>query len=252
MYHPYREGYSVLPALLKLEEPPFYVDDQFEHYIEEKKKALESQPVFLEHDIEPQIYDAFSEFIQEHGPDHINPPYTLESVAMQVQEDIAIHRIKDGKDWLAATHICFPSDWRPEEKIGKPLAEIHAPVPGMSLSKSYKLAETMVHHGPFMRFVWSPVYENMINFHPDKPKNNFDPLNPIVYVKVERQITWGVPELGAAFFILRQFIVDPDIPSLHKACSEMNENQRRYKGVTQEFVDYLDKAHLASPPGFTP
>lgn len=241
MYYPYRKGYSVLPALAKLEEPPFCVDNQLSHYVEEKHKALESQQVFLEHDVDPRIYEAFSEFIIEHGPDHIQPPYTLDSVAMQVQEDIAIHRIKDGKDWLAATHVSFPSGWRPEEKIGRPLSEIHAPIPGMNLDASYKLVETMVNHGPFVRFVWSPIYEKKINFHPDRPKKEFNPAFPIVYVKVERQITWGIPKFGAAFFILRQYIVEPDMPSLYKACSDMNDAQRKYKGVSQQMVDHLEK-----------
>ena len=241
MYHPYKDGYSVLPALNKLEDPPFHVDRQLEWYLEEKRKAQETQQVFGEHNISGEIYDAFAEFIQKHGPDHVQPPYTLESVAMQVQEDIAIHRIKDGKDWLAAYHICLPSGWWPERSLGKPLEELHAPIPGMNLKNSYKLAETMVHHGPFYRFIWTPIYEYRINFHPSKPKKPFNPIVPTLYVKVERQITWGVPELGAAFFILREFIVEPSIPDLWRACRDMNEAQRAYKGITQEFIDTMEK-----------
>jgi len=244
MYHPYRDGYRVLPALKKLREPPFCVDDDLERYLHEKREASKVQRVFLEHEMNAEIYDAFASFIEQQGPAHVTRPYTLRSVAMQVQEDIAIQRIEDGRDWLAAVHVCFPSDWRPEEKIGKPLREIHAPIPGMNLDASYKLAETMVHHGPFMRFVWSVVYEDRINFHPDQPRRSFDPANPNVFVKVERQITWGFPDLGAALFILRQFIVRPpdvDLPALAAACINMNEEQRAYTGISDELIGWLQQ-----------
>ena len=239
MYHPYKKGYNVLPSLEKLEEEPFGRDVFYKHYIEEKRKALLTQKVFLLNNINNEIFSAFADFIQEHGPDWIDPPYTLANVAMQVQEDIAIHRIEDGRDWLAATHICFPSGWRPEEKIGRPLDEIHEPIPGMNLSNGYRLAEAASQRGPFRRFVWTPIYEYKINFHPDLPKKPFDRKNPLVYVKVEKQITWPVPELGAFFFILRQHVIEPDLQKLFKACDEMDEDQKAYKGVTQELIDTM-------------
>ena len=239
MYHPYKKGYNTLPALEKLEEEPFNRDAFYNHYIQEKRKAIFNQKVFLLDGMTSEIFSAFSDFMREYGPDWIKPPYTFAKVAMQLQEDIAIHRIKDGRDWLAATHICFPSGWRPEEKIGRPLNEIHAPIPGMNLNNGYKLAEASVNNGPFRRFVWTPIYERKINYHPDLPKKPFDRKNPTIYVKVEKQITWPVPELDTFFFILRQYIVEPDLPSLLKACNEMDENQKEYKGVTQELIDTM-------------
>jgi hypothetical protein len=238
MYHPYKQGYSVLPALEKLEEKPFDKDVFYEHYINEKRKALKTQKVFLYQDCDHRILYALEDFVKQNAP-WVKGPYTLNNVAMQVQEDIAIHRIKDGCDWLAATHICFPSGWRPEEKIGRPLDEIHEPIPGMNLNNGYRLAEAASQRGPFRRFVWTPIYEYKINFHPDLPKKPFDRKNPLVYVKVEKQITWPVLELGAFFFILRQYIVEPDLRKLFKACNNMDEDQKIYKGVTQELIDVM-------------
>ena len=238
MYHPYKKGYSVLPALEKLEENPFHIDVFYDHYIKEKKKALKRQKVHLFQECDHKILFALEDFVKEYA-DNVDPPYTLHNVAMQLQEDIAIHRIKDGRDWLAATHVCFPSGWRPEQKIGKPLDEIHAPIPGMNLKNGYRIAEASVKNGPFRRFVWSPVYERKINFHPDLSKKQFDINNPTILVKVEKQITWPLPELNAFFFILRQYIVEPELPDLLKACEEMDDNQKRYKGVTNEFISYM-------------
>jgi len=240
MYHPYKNGYSVLPALEKLEEDPFDKDDLYSYYLSEKRKALKYQRVLLYHGINYGILDAFSNFIIEHGPSWVKPPFTLSNVAMQVQEDIAIHRIKDGKDWLAATHICFPSSWEPIDKIGKPLSEIHKPIPGMNLNNNYKLAEMACDKGPFRRFVWSPIYERKINYHPKNEKKKFDKDNPFILVKVEKQITYPLPKVDAFVFILRQYLVEPNLLYLLNACKSMTEEQKRYKDIGPELIEYLE------------
>ena len=237
MYHPYKEGYHVRPALEKLEEEPFHIDVHYDDYIREKYRALYKQKVQLEHDCNPNIISAAESFIKSKA-DWVNHG-SLNFMALQIQEDFAIHRVKDGRDWLAYTNISFPSSWKPEDKIGRPLAEIHSPIPGINLEASYKMAESCTRKGPFRRFVWTPIFENKINFHPDLPKKKFDPENPFIRVKVERQITWPFPELDCFLFILRQYIVEPDIKELYKACSAMNEEQRKYKGVEQNFVDAM-------------
>ena len=243
MYHPYKKGYSTLPQLEKLEECPFHIDIHYEHYISEKRKALTSQKVHLFHECDHKILFALEDFVKKYA-NNVDPPYTLHNIAMQVQEDIAIHRIKDGRDWLAATHICFPSSWWPEQKIGRPLAEIHAPIPGMNLKNSYRMAEASTKSGPFRRFVWSPIFENKINFHPSLPKKQFDIDNPKVYVKVEKQITWPMPEFDAFIFILRQYIVEPEPLPLLEACLGMTEDQKEYKGVTQKLINYLSYLNI--------
>lgn len=240
MYHPYKSKYSVRPQLEKLTDPAFHFDFDYDYYIDEKRKALTSQKVHLFHECDHKILYHLEEFVKEHAP-WVNPPYSLHNIAMQVQEDIAIHRVKDGKDWLAATHICFPSSWRPEEKIGKSFAEIHSPVPGMDLRSSYKIAQACTKSGPFRRFVWSPIFENKINFHPNLPKAKFNPDNPYVIVKVEKQITWPLPQFDAFIFLLRQYLVAPDLKCLYRTCSAMDKDQKKYKGIEQNFLDWMEK-----------
>jgi len=243
--HVYKNGYSTLPQLEKLEGSPFHFDFNYDYYIEEKRKAVRSgQKVHLLHNCDHKILFGLEDFIKQHA-EWVNPPYTLQNIAMQVQEDMAIHRVKDGRDWLAATHICFPSSWRPEQKVGRPLAEIHSPIPDMNLENSYKIAEACTKSGPFRRWVWTPVFEeNKINYHPSLPKKKFDIKNPNIYVKVEKQITWPLPEFNAFIFILRQYIVRPEIEYLYEACNDMNEKQRQYKGVTKEFLEYMENLNV--------
>ena len=250
-YTPYRDGYSVLPGLHKLDNLPiFEKDEHYDYYLAEKKNACANQQVFLEHDISAAIYLKICNYIRTQVPE-LTAPFTFESIALQLQEDLAIHRYAEEKDWLAACHVCFPSNWLPEEKIGRSLSMIHEPVPGMRLENSLKMVHSVIHHGPYYRFVWGPIFEKQINFHPSIKRRSFDPANPMVYVKVERQIIIGFPDEESFLFILRQHLIEPqelDYPALYKACKEMNEAQRKYKGVTKPLLDYLQTKAKNSPP----
>jgi hypothetical protein len=59
-------------------------------------------------------------------PPHCDP---LELAGRLVQEDLCIIRpAEDGPRFVAAV-LCFPSRWRLHDKLGRPLAEVHGPVP---------------------------------------------------------------------------------------------------------------------------
>ncbi|WP_292211384.1 DUF3445 domain-containing protein, partial [Mesorhizobium sp.] len=54
----------------------------------------------------------------------------LVAASLLVQEDLILMR-RDDSGWrLAAGSLCFPSSWALTEKFGKPLQQIHEPVPG--------------------------------------------------------------------------------------------------------------------------
>jgi hypothetical protein len=244
MYHEvYKKGYSVLPQLSRITVDKVFevtLKDQMQ-FLEAKREATKFQTTFAEHEMDDDIYETVCRFIVEQYPIRLNEPFTFSNIAMQIQEDIAIHRLSDDRDWLAATHICFPSGWNPVDKIGRPLSEIHAPIPGMNLSRSRKLVETMINHGPFERFVWSVVFDDRSNFHPRTPKKKFDPSNPCVFIKVERQLTVGFPKHNASLFVMRQHLIHDNIdkPSLVKSLTSMTEDQRIYKGINDEFDDLI-------------
>lgn len=256
MYHVYKKGYSVLPQLSRLGKGKIFqitLYDQMQ-FLEAKREAVANQTCFCEHEMEPEIYDTICNFIVEKYPMRLKEPHTFSNIAMQIQEDISIHRATEDRDWLAATHICFPSGWLPDEKIGKSFAEIHAPIPGFNLKTSRKMVDAMIHHGPFDRFVWSPVFEDRINFHPRTPKKKFDPNNPCVFVKVERQLTIGFPEHNASLFVMRQFLIRDEIDkiALAESLSNMTEEQRIYKGIVDqcdEIVAWLHKDDKKSDIG---
>jgi Protein of unknown function (DUF3445) len=53
----------------------------------------------------------------------------IEAAARPVAEDMCVLVPRDGAWVLGAACVCFPSHWRPADKLGRPVVEIHAPVP---------------------------------------------------------------------------------------------------------------------------
>lgn len=239
---PYRSGYSVLPRLQKLNQPAFERDENYEFFIGEKEKETRRRNCFLRGDISDEALNTITAFIKQQAT--WVTATSFEDTAMQLQEDIAIHSVRNGRDFLAACHICFPSGWRPESKIGRPLREIHAPIPGMNLHASFALAETMVHRGPFIRYVWSPAFHpTRINYHPDLPRPTFDIDNPQLFVKIETQTTHGFPELGAALFTMRQQVIPQEqieYAALFESMAAMTADEKKYKGVTDQLLQWCE------------
>lgn len=244
MYHAYQHGYSVLPRLRKLGSGRVFqiTANERERDLRAKEAAIRHQTCFVEHQMTAEIYKAVCKFVVERYPSRLEEPHTFENLAMQIQEDLIVHRLLADVDWMAAGHVCFPSGWRPEDKIGRPLATIHEPIPGMNFDNQRELVEAMVYSGPFERFVWSVVFEDRLNFHPSVRKLPFNPARPVIYMKVERQLTVGFPEHRAALFVLRQFLIpeaEIDKPALILALRGMTDAQRVYKSIAAHFGELI-------------
>jgi len=92
-------------------------------------------------------------------------PAVLLSLAFA--EDIAI---LDGHDasipWLA---VALPSHWAPEHKVGRPFAELHAPVADSKLisGAASNLARLITGSERWERFVWTITRHSRLHAHPD-------------------------------------------------------------------------------------
>lgn len=246
MYHPYKTAYSLLPQLKKvMHKEIFLQSENKERYIEQKKISLQTQKCFLEYRMTEEIYSAVCSLVLRFHPDELKEPYNFCNIAMQIQEELAVHRTSEDTDWLAATHVCYPSSWSPEEKIGKTFNEIHEPIPGMNLSNSRKLIEASIYNGPYERFLWGLIYEDELNYHPSIKRKRFDPDNPLFFVKVERQVMVGLPEHKSMLFVLRQFLIhesEVDKTALKNTLSGMTPAQRAYKNIPDEFITFLGES----------
>lgn len=202
------------------------------------------------------------QLLQAMGEDSVMPPYrsALDALAAQVQEDLAvICRAADGKHWLGAVHLCYPNHWSAEEKIGKDFGMIHAPVAGMGAMnrRGSALVHTMIARRPMVRFAWGLSMDTRLNHHPEPPSTvpialwqgrQFDRRQPRLYLRIERQVIWGLPGCDAALFSIRTSFrdcaaikADEDLrSSLCAAIRSMSRESLIYKGLAASQCDILD------------
>lgn len=186
---------------------------------------------------------------------------TYDALCSQVQEDVAVMVIKEnGENLLQALHLCAPSHWAAEDKIGKDFAHVHAPVPGMEkLNQNNKtLIESIVARGPFVRFVWSFVTDTRLNHHPEPPRGknaaewrgrvfNSESTDSPFFIRVERQSLHPVPSIRGFVFLIRISFVDGSSiradetkrNQLVAALRSMSPEARKYKGVDHCFDEIV-------------
>ncbi len=178
----------------------------------------------------------------------------LLTAARLVQDDLLLLQ-RDNAGWrLVAGCLCFPSSWVLSEKLGKVLAEIHAPVPGFG--PGTRQAEVMARmfdalrvETPMIRWNFS-LYGDERLHHPDvsgPEERRFgtgERADP-VFLRVERQTLRKLPETGAIAFTIR-ISVDPlerleghadaakIAASLMGQIEALTPEQLDYKGLTRE------------------
>lgn len=95
--------------------------------------------------------------------------------------------------WLA---VCLPSHWAPEEKIGRPFAQVHAPVADNALlvAAAGSLAKLVSADERWERFVWTITRQATLDAHPHRvPKSHWpreatpDELADGAFFRTERQ-----------------------------------------------------------------
>ncbi|MBD2770808.1 heme-dependent oxidative N-demethylase family protein [Iningainema tapete] len=190
----------------------------------------------------------------------IVPPLisTLDALATQVQEDITVVCRSGCANWLSAIHLCYPNHWSAEEKIGKDFATIHAPVAGMEKinQRGSAIINTMIERKPMVRFAWGLSTDTRLNHHPKPPREvpvnewqgrNFDLNNPRLFLRIERQVIWGLPEYNAGMFTIRTYFRDCSIikqdhmlrSQLCSAIQSMTKESLVYKGLAESRDDIL-------------
>ena len=168
----------------------------------------------------------------------------IDALACQFQEDICVLGSGKESDRLVTAHLCFPNRWSPAEKIGGNFATIHQPVAGFNSAnpRTGSLVRALLHGGPYVRFAWGLSSDRYLDHHPSKVtsirfKHAGDPL----FVRIERQVLYGLPGHGIILFFIRTYFLDcqelcNDPYSnrrLGKALDSMNDNELAYKGLDQ-------------------
>jgi len=189
---------------------------------------------------------------------------TLDALANQIQEDVTVVSRQNNRHWISAIHLCFPNHWSAEAKIGRNFACVHESVAGMTAmnQRGDAIVHTMITHKPAVRFAWGLSTDTRLNHHPTPPDGiprshwhgrNFEPTQPRLYLRIERQVVWGFPEVDAALFTIRTSFRDCDAikqnaehrSQLISAIRSMSSESLAYKGLTHSraiILEWLEEA----------
>lgn len=143
----------------------------------------------------------------------------LELAGRLVQDDLCLIQNDAEGPVLTAAVLCFPSRWRLTDKIGKPLAAVHGPVPLYADRLSRPVDRFMRHLKPghlASRLNWS-LLDDPALFQPGgkwRVAGNAD-ITPEnvghrVFLRVERQTLRRLPVSGAVLFGIRVHVYPLD------------------------------------------
>ena len=117
------------------------------------------------------------------------------------------------------------------------MGKIHADIPGMEKTAYDHIWNACLHKGPYLRYNWTLTDTPILNQHPSKNiGKNFD--RDSLFLRVERQVLQGIPEVCAVLFLIRTYV--GDVHTLEKkqrktlatAIDNMTDDELYYKGLT--------------------
>jgi hypothetical protein len=185
----------------------------------------------------------------------------LYAASLLVQEDLILMRKSENGWRLVAGSLCFPSSWSLTEKFGKPLQEIHVPVPGFGPGTRAdiliaRMFDALPVEQPVERYNWSiqsgdALYQPLSNDERDdrtatRPSKFPDgDIAAHAFIRVERQTLRKLPVSRDILFTIRIHLDPlhilarhPDRAALASSFAEqlvaLDETQLDYKGMTAD------------------
>ncbi|PBB43411.1 hypothetical protein CK222_11600 [Mesorhizobium sp. WSM3866] len=218
----------------------------------------------------PETYRRKGAGIEVAGPEgsNVGPDAPLVAASLLIQEDLILMRRGDDGWRLAAGSLCFPSSWSLQEKFGKPLQQIHAPVPGFGPgTRPADLINRMfdgLQGQAVERFNWS-IQAGDALYHPlsngeridraaNRPTRFADgDINAHAFIRVERQTLRKLPVSRDILFTIRIHLDPlavlarhPDKVALAASFADqlnaLDQAQLDYKGLSADrdrLVSYL-------------
>ncbi|MGX7874823.1 heme-dependent oxidative N-demethylase family protein [Mesorhizobium sp. ORM6] len=263
------------------------IDGHLQPYLAEKRRLYAEIPerVFVEEtgtrDAQREVLELLGAYLPERFPDtyrrtdagieiagaanHLAIPSgiadaPLVTASLLVQEDLILMRRGDSGWRLAAGSLCFPSSWSLLEKFGKPLQQIHEPVPGFGPgTRPAELINRMfdgLQGQAVERFNWSIQADSAL-YHPLSNVERIDratnrptrfpdgDVKAHAFIRVERQTLRKLPSSRDILFTIRIHLDPlavlarhPDRATLAVSFAAQLEaldlDQLDYKGLTSD------------------
>lgn len=180
---------------------------------------------------------------------------SLAVTRFHIAEDLCILTPSDGAWILSAGAVCFPSYWRLTDKIGRPLDDVHEPVPGYPGALATRVDSFLDRLRPgrgVWRRNWS-IHATDALFVPEHPHDaGALPPPPSRWLRSEYQTLRRLHGVDAVVFTIRTQQVPLaalESRSDHRAAivaavRAWTPHQRAYKGgaVDDALLDWLDRA----------
>jgi len=181
-----------------------------------------------------------------------DPP--LLTAARLVQDDLVLMRRGESGWRLAAASLSFPSSWSLAEKFGRPIHEVHAPVPGFgggtrNAELIARMFDNLRPETPVIRWNWS-LYGDDRLFHPDvagprERRFGAGAQAEHVVLRSERQTLRRLPLSGDIVFTIKTAVDPLDALERHSRGPQiaaaliaqleaLTDQQLAYKGMTAE------------------
>jgi hypothetical protein len=171
--------------------------------------------------------------------------HPLDFAGRLVQEDLCLLVAEEDAPYrLVGATLCSPARWRLADKIGRPLADIHAPVPGYAAALERPVDRfffRLAAERPVWRLNWG-IVDDPAPFQPEAR-----PMAPLaaeaagerLFLRVERQTLRRLPTTGAVVFTIRTHVTRLDravrtpatAAELAAAIRAMPETTAQYKQI---------------------
>lgn len=192
-------------------------DDDFRRYVAEKARVLASHPGRNACDVrgvdEEKVVAAatswFSDTLRAEGYPEASG-CLLTEMGHRIAEDFVVFSQQSNcAERAIVIHVCFPSGWHAERILGWNFLQIHAPVPAFDAisKKSASLVSSLIHRGPYVRFVWTVTADDELDHHPvDGHRLAWLPTTARAFLRVERQVTVPLTEVSGFIFLIRTYL----------------------------------------------
>jgi hypothetical protein len=187
------------------------------------------------------------------------------ALASCLEPDLVLLTRHAGTSHMVAGAVCFPSSWRPEEKLGLPLAAIHDAVPGLNAEIGSPLDAFLDRLRPgtaWLRANWGLTASRELNQHPTRQLPRLTPPARLdsTLLRLEHQAVLALPRTGGLLFGIRvdhleltALHQDPDLSSaLVRALDSMPEPMARYKGLVGVRAELTRLLAEPAPPSQQP
>lgn len=210
--------------------------------------------------IEPEsieVADAIVEHLAIRAPDrprHIDAAlHPLDAASRLVPEDLVVMVERDGHLVFGGGSVCFPNRWDLRSKLGRTMAEVHAPVAGLNEQLETNVDQFLGRlrpDRPFWRLGWG-IIDVADGYTPadgtgSKRPADLDPAE--MFVRVERETLRRFPETGCVLFTIRTYIAPvasavrdaESADALGVALSAMPAGIRGYKDLLDHADNLVD------------